>query len=36
MSLQLVLYPQVYNGQYTYNSVVSTSNLIADSIFLLC
>ena len=33
MSLQLVLYPQVYNGQYTYNSVVSTSNLIADSIF---
>ena len=33
MSLQLSLYPQEYNGQYTYNSVVNTSNLIADSLF---
>lgn len=33
MSLQLVLYPQEYNGQYTYNSVVSNTNLIADSYF---
>jgi len=33
MSLQLVLHPQEYNGQYTYSSVVSSTNLIADPLF---
>ncbi len=33
MALQLVLYPQDYNGQYTYTSTVSATNHVYDSTY---
>ena len=33
MSLQLHLYPQDHNGQYTYDNYVNTTNLVSDSTF---